>query len=89
MTHVGLGGIVQFRFDHKSKDTVFVVGDFNGWDEQANPMELMGEKWVLIIKLFPGEYKFKYKTGKSWYSDQFPDKFIRLQNEYVSVVVVE
>lgn len=89
MTHAGPGGITQFRFDHKSLQPVYVVGDFNQWDESAHPMELVGEKWILIVKLPPGEYKFKYKTGKKWYSDQYPDKFVPYNGENASVIVVD
>jgi 1,4-alpha-glucan branching enzyme len=89
MTHAGPKGIVQFRFDHKSKDMVYVVGDFNQWDEKSHPMEQIGEKWILITQLPPGEYKFKYKTGETWFQDQYPDKFVGFGDEETSVIIVD
>ena len=90
MFHVGPDGMVQFRFDHKSRDTVYLVGDFNQWDDTCAPMENRYDKWFLALKLNPGEYQFKYKTGKLWYNDQYAEKYVKgISGGKISVVTVD
>ena len=40
-----------------------VVGDFNGWDRRATPMqELVAGTWTALVHLSPGRYRFRYLT---------------------------
>ncbi len=56
---------------HYIDDNVYLVGDFNNWNETATRMELTENENVVKIKitLDEGEYDFKLKRGDGWYSN--------------------
>lgn len=68
-------GIVRFTFDEDSKNQVYVVGDFNSWDNSATPLAKKKGKWTTELKLKPGEYQFKYYADGNWYNDHCADKY--------------
>ena len=54
---------------------VSVVGDFNGWDHDANRMRKKGGNWVASVSLAPGaRYRFRYvdEIGR-WHDDPSAD----------------
>jgi 1,4-alpha-glucan branching enzyme len=60
--------------------TVCVVGEFNGWDLNANPMKkLKSGDFTTTIELVPGrEYRFRYLIDRSvWENDWHADKYER------------
>jgi len=60
--------------------TVTVVGDFNDWDKQSNPLRrLENGDFVTTIKLDAGkEYRFRYLIdGKRWENDWHADKYVK------------
>jgi len=71
MIQVRRDGAVQFLFSGPAEArNVFLVGDFNGWDEKANPMRRKDvNRWELDIKLRAGRYRFLYRVGSLWYVD--------------------
>jgi len=70
MVSLNESGKVQFRFTGPSSGPVYVVGDFNDWDERANPMRREGDRtWRTDLKLREGDYRFLYRAGSSWYVD--------------------
>jgi hypothetical protein len=75
---------VTFRYNAASSPTVFLVGEFNGWNNSATPMQFVGDNWW--IKTFrlplggnptppavgvPGawQYKFYYAGVGAWPND--------------------
>jgi len=54
---------------------VFLVGDFNKWDQKKNPMKKLKGVWQLTLPLKPGEYKFKYLVDGSWQNDPVAHKY--------------
>jgi len=48
---------------------VFLVGDFNGWDTQADPMNKRGGQFSKSLKLPPGKYQYKYIVDGEWHTD--------------------
>lgn len=74
-------------------ETVYLVGDFNGWDEQQTPMKRQKDgTFTVKLKLEKGrEYQFRYLVnGSEWRNDWAADRY--LPNPYSgdnSVVVVE
>ena len=47
-------GNVMFRFTGDDAGPVYLVGDFNGWDERAHPMKSKGDcQWQLSLPI-PG-----------------------------------
>lgn len=56
-----------------------VVGDFNGWDQQANVMEpLKDGRFKTIIELDKdAEYEFRYLlNGSEWVNEEEADKYV-------------
>jgi 1,4-alpha-glucan branching enzyme len=71
---------VTFRLNKDASNaakTLHVAGDFNGWDEHANPMKKLknGDFTVSIDLDVSREYQFRYlKDGKEWITDFEADK---------------
>jgi 1,4-alpha-glucan branching enzyme len=56
-----------------------VVGEFNNWDKEANPMTLGTDGlWKAELKLEAGhEYQFRYLVnGTEWHNDWEADKYV-------------
>jgi len=63
-------GAIRFHFSGPNLGPVYLVGDFNGWDERAHPMRSAGKnQWKTDLKLRPGDYRFLYRVGARWYVD--------------------
>jgi hypothetical protein len=70
MVHVDVTGKTTFTFRHTGDDKVFVVGDFSGWHLDHFPMRRVSEhEWVLMMRLPPGTYEFRYYAGGQWFTD--------------------
>lgn len=61
---------------------VFLVGDFNGWDQAATPMKrFKGGRFKVVLELDPNrEYQFRYLAGGIWFNDDAADKYV--MNEF-------
>ncbi len=72
---------VTFRLtaeQSKQADKVFLVGDFNDWDESALPMKkLKSGDFTANLDLDSGEtYQFKYLlNGETWENDWDADDY--------------
>jgi 1,4-alpha-glucan branching enzyme len=56
--------------------SVSVVGSFNDWDPDANPLRKQKNRvWRTTVELQPGEvYEFRYlMNGETWFSDDDSD----------------
>jgi 1,4-alpha-glucan branching enzyme len=77
---------------HEIQGPVRVVGDFNQWDTQCEPMKKQKDgTYKATVELEPGkEYQFKYLINQGdWKNDPEADKFY--YNEFASensVIVV-
>ena len=52
--------------------SVALVGDFNGWDTSATPLQLTGSggAWVVTVPLPPGRYRYAFLIdGARWLAD--------------------
>ncbi len=60
-------------------DEVYLVGDFNNWDEKATPMEKKkGKRFSITLDLEPNrEYQYRFLLdGKEWHNDWEADKYV-------------
>ncbi|RMG80559.1 MAG: glycoside hydrolase [Chloroflexi bacterium] len=60
-------------------ETVYLVGDFNNWDETATPMEpLKDGRFKVELTLETGrEWQFRYLVnGTEWHNDWEADKYV-------------
>ena len=75
---------VTFRYSAPSSPTIFVVGEFNGWNNSANAMDFQGNNlWTKTVRLAVGgnpnppangvpgawQYKFFYAGASPWPND--------------------
>ena len=50
--------------------TVYVVGDFNGWNAYSHPLKKDSKgKWKLTPSLTPGRYEYLFLVDDQWKSD--------------------
>jgi len=70
MVDVDATGKTTFRFRHAMSGPVFVVGDFSHWHTDHLPMRRADDhEWVLMMRLPPGTYQFRYYSEGQWYTD--------------------
>lgn len=61
---------LEFRFFRPNAHEVYLVGDFNHWNEQATPMTKSADgAWVTQMKLPCGIYQFRYLADGQWFTD--------------------
>ncbi len=64
----------------RSAESVYLVGEFNDWDANSNPMKLQKDgSFSLTINLDKGrDYQYRYLLdGSSWENDDCADKYVR------------
>lgn len=62
--------VVQFVLVAPNADRVALVGDFNGWDEHAAPMQRTGDAWTLAVPVSSGRHVYAFVVdGARWLSD--------------------
>ncbi len=64
--------LFRYRPEPKAKvKTLSIVGDFNGWDPQADPMPLQDDgSFSGSIRLIPGDYEYKFVVNNQlWIQD--------------------
>ena len=73
---------VTFRIDAPGAGSVALVGDFNGWDPERNPMRQRKDGvWWTTVRLNPGTCEYKFVVdGADWRNDplnpnQAPNSF--------------
>ena len=71
---------IEVTFSHPVQNgasNVTLVGDFNGWSHDANPMQSDGERWRCTVRLAPGRrYRFRYLVdGNHWENDWQADAY--------------
>ena len=64
---------VEIRLDAPEAESVYLAGEFNGWDPYSLPMKKGKDGiWKARTKLPPGRYEYKLITGQVWVED-LPD----------------
>jgi len=71
---------IEVTFSHPVQNgasTMTLVGDFNGWSHDANPMQSDGDRWRCTVRLAPGRrYRFRYLVdGDHWENDWQADAY--------------
>ncbi|MBE2271001.1 MAG: isoamylase early set domain-containing protein [Anaerolinea sp.] len=60
-------------------ETVYIVGDFNNWDEKAMPMKRQKDgSFTVTLELEKGrDYQFRYLVnGTDWHNDWEADRYV-------------
>jgi len=70
MVTVDETGKSTFFFRHATDGPVFLVGDFCQWQQDHLPMRCISpHEWMLMLRLPPGTYEFRYLAAGQWYTD--------------------
>jgi len=57
----------EISFHSPEAMSVYVAGEFNGWDTQSLPLEKGKDGvWRSKIKLLPGRYEYKFFADNTW-----------------------
>ncbi len=75
----------------KSRKTVFLVGEFNGWDNRATPMEKMKDgSFTATLTLQKGKkYQYRYLLdGAIWENDWEANEYVPTEYGSDNSVVV-
>jgi Carbohydrate-binding module 48 (Isoamylase N-terminal domain) len=71
-TRLEPGQIVRFALAAPGASRVTLVGDFNGWDSRATPLQPAGAAgvWVVEVPLTQGRYEYAFVVdGQEWRPD--------------------
>jgi len=61
---------VQFEFSAPEAREVFVAGEFNNWDERANPLKKdKNGLWKITLPLTSGKYEYRFLADEKWEND--------------------
>jgi 1,4-alpha-glucan branching enzyme len=61
---------VQFEFQAPEAKEVYLAGEFNNWDENANLMKNdKNGKWKTTLSLKPGRYEYRFIVDGNWKND--------------------
>lgn len=64
------GEWAEFRFYRPEAASVYLVGDFNDWQEDQLAMARRSDgDWVAKVRLPAGEFKFRYCADGQWFTD--------------------
>ena len=70
MVDTDVTGKTTFRFRRCGAGQVFLVGDFCQWSTDHLPMrQVAAHEWVLMMRLPPGTYEFRYFSDGRWFTD--------------------
>ena len=83
--HSPLGRVpVRVSFVHPDARAVFIAGTFNDWNEEAEPLQDLGNgRWWKEFTLVPGTYEYRYIVDGEWQDD--PSAHARVDNPYGGV----
>ena len=61
---------ITFKYYAPEAEEVFVVGTFNGWSSEANPLKKDKDgNWSTLVDLFPGNYEYRFFVDGRWEND--------------------
>lgn len=61
---------VEFEFEDADAKKVSIVGNFNDWNKDANPMKLENGIWKCTLKLKPGKHEYQFVVNDTdWIVD--------------------
>jgi 1,4-alpha-glucan branching enzyme len=76
-----IGANYTFTFkSSKPVKSVYLAGDFNGWDPSSLPMQFTGSEWKCRVHLSPGKHLYKFIVDGNWIID--PSNKLWEQNEH-------
>jgi 1,4-alpha-glucan branching enzyme len=66
---------VILTLEAPNAEAVFLMGDFNQWDQKIHPMKKEGDGiWKKIIMVPPGRYEYRFLVDDQWWNDPTNDQ---------------
>jgi 1,4-alpha-glucan branching enzyme len=63
-------GKIKFEFSAPEAKVVSLVGNFNQWNSQANPLKKDKKGiWKVTLSLEPGRYEYRFIADGKWEND--------------------
>jgi len=80
-TSSGTGVEKEFTYENQAATRVSIVGTFNDWNKDANPMTLENGTWKTRINLKPGKHEYQFVINDTdWVTD--PKQYKSAENKY-------
>lgn len=72
---------VEFSIKNAKAAKVSIVGDFNDWNKDSNPLVKDGDTWKTKISLKPGKHEYQFVIDNTdWVVD--PENSVSLKNKF-------
>jgi 1,4-alpha-glucan branching enzyme len=69
-------GKIRFEWPAEKAREVFLVGDFNRWDEKSHRLQKSAKnRYQIELEIPPGKYQFKFLIDGIWYNDPDADEY--------------
>ena len=66
---------VTVTLEAPNAEAVFLMGDFNQWNEKVHPMKKGDDgRWQKIIMVSPGSYEYRFLVDGDWWNDPSNDQ---------------
>ena len=66
----GVDDGITFALSAPAAGRVTVIGDFNDWNPEANPLARRAGEWSVTLRLKPGRYRYSFVVdGSNWQAD--------------------
>ena len=73
-------GEIKVKFSYQpligGKHDIFVAGDFNNWDANANPMKENNGIYEVTLNLSKGKHTYKFVVDGNWITDENAEDFV-------------
>jgi len=90
MVKISANGKVSFQTHEPEAGEVYVMGNFNDWNDSRHPMKKgKNGMWSVDITLAPGEYEFLYFIDRrAWKTDDTTPHIVNAFGTENSIVTV-
>ncbi|MDD3146027.1 MAG: isoamylase early set domain-containing protein [Candidatus Riflebacteria bacterium] len=79
---------VEFEFEDADAKKVSVVGNFNDWNKDANPMKLENGIWKCTVHLKPGKHEYQFVVNDTdWVVDPKSGNAVKNKFEGMNSVI--
>ena len=73
---------IKFEYSASEAKEVSLVGNFNQWNSQANPMKKDKKGiWKVTLSLEPGRYEYRFIADGNWENDPHVLAVSRMNSE--------
>jgi 1,4-alpha-glucan branching enzyme len=77
----GAGVDKEFVYENAAASKVSIVGNFNDWNKDANPLKNENGVWKTTISLKPGKHEYQFVVNDTdWIVD--PKQEVSVKNKY-------